>query len=506
MILRSFRLKIGLLSLCLSSLLLLAFGMYATSVLTRVALDRIDHELRALADAQVRKTQPTGHWSRFDDSLRAIYGGDLSKQFFVHVVRVQGPELYASPGYTQEWAAHAFPLSLDALPREEPEVERMEGGEDDSPPRRMDEPPPRPLDERPPRRSPPRRMSVQGPVFATIAGKSGEWRAMTIANEEVALSVAMNLSGLHDEISRFRRAVLIAAPVGLCLLVVGGWLIGQVALRPVKRIARTVESVTGRRLNARIPDERVDAEFKHLIVLINGMLGRLERSFEQATRFSADAAHELKTPLAILQAQVERTLQRAADGSPEQRECAEQLDEVQRLKTILRKLLLLSQADAGRIALTCNKINLADRVRAMSEDVQILAPDRMISVRVPHELFISGDSDILSHVFENLISNAIKFSDKEGRIEMELVLRDAQAVFSISNSGPPIPVEEQGRVFDRFYRADRSRTREVEGTGLGLSLAREMARAHQGDLVMSRSDEQQTTFILTLPIDLTPTV
>ena len=138
---------------------------------------------------------------------------------------------------------------------------------------------------------------------------------MTIANEEVALSVAMSLAGLHSEVRRFRRALAIAAPLALLLLAASGWLLGHVALRPVNVIARTTEAVTAQRLDARVPDEKADEEFKRLIALINAMLARLEGSFQQATRFSADAAHELNTPLAILQAQVERCLQRAPDGS-----------------------------------------------------------------------------------------------------------------------------------------------------------------------------------------------
>ena len=110
-----------------------------------------------------------------------------------------------------------------------------------------------------------------------------------------------------------------------------------------------------------------------------------------------------------------------------------------------------------------------------------------------------GDADLLSQVFDNLISNAVKYGDKDGSIEMVLELRDGQAVFTISNTGLPIPKQDHDKVFDRFYRADKSRTREIEGTGLGLSLAREIARAHGGELTLVRSEENETLFCLTLP-------
>jgi len=322
---------------------------------------------------------------------------------------------------------------------------------------------------------------------------------MTIANEEMTLSIAMNLAESQAEIRHFQRALLVGVPLGLLLIAAAGWLIGHVALRPVNRIARTAESVTARRLSERIPDENADEEFRRLIALINGMLERLERSFQQATRFSADAAHELKTPLAILQAQVERSMQRATDGSPEQRECAEQLDEVQRLKSILRKLLLLSQADSGALPLSSARINLSELVRAAADDIEMLAPNRSVTVNAPPELPVRGDSDLLNQVIENLISNAIKFGDEGGVIDIKVEEREARAVLTVANSGRTIPLQDFERIFERFYRVDPSRSRETEGAGLGLSLAREIARAHGGDLTLEQSDANLTRFALTLP-------
>ena len=496
--LHSFRLKIGLMSMFLSGVLLIGFGIFSISVLNRVGLERIDRELRALADAQVRKIQPRDHWQRFDDSLRSLYGDSSSKQFVVMATRPDGDQLYATANWPQEIPLNSLPLSLGGATESTPE-----GPAQDNPPPPNEElggKRPRPFDEPSPRSPPPRRIPVRGPVFATLGGITGEWRAMTIANEDVTLSIAMNLASLHSETRRFHKALLVAIPMGLLLIVAGGWLIGHMALRPVKLIERTAESVTAQRLDRRISETHVDDEFKHLIILINRMLERLEAGFQQATRFSADAAHELKTPLAILQAQIERSMQKAPDGTPEQREYAEQLDEVQRLKAILRKLLLLSQADAGELPLSLECINLADMARASAEDLQILAPSRKITVNAPRELFVSGDVHLLNQVIENLISNAVKFGDNSGSIEITLTRKEAQASFMISNTGIPIPEEDHAKVFQRFYRADRSRGRKIEGSGLGLNLAREIARAHDGELALARSDEHMTTFVLTLRI------
>lgn len=490
MILHSFRLKIGLLSVVLSGLLLSGFGLFALSVLNRVGVERIDRELRALVDSTVRQSQPPGHWQRFDDSLRTLYGEVAGKQFVLKATLADGKTLYETTPWPIALPRASLPLSL-AIGPEQPDAES---------PTLTDTRPPRPSDNSTPRRDPPKKLQAWGPVYATVGGTSGEWRIMTMANKEVTLSMAMNLSGLRAETHRFLHAFLVAVPLGLLLIVGGGWLIGHLALRPVTLIARTAESVTAARLDARIPDTQADNEFKHLISLINGMLERLERSFRQATRFSADAAHELKTPLAILQAQVERSLQRAAEDSSEQRDYAEQLDELQRLKSTLRKLLLLSQADAGQLPLSLTRVNLAAMVRDSENDIAMLAPGRKTRVEAPDECYIQADGDLMNQVLGNLASNAVKYGDHDGLIELALSKQDGQALLTVSNTGAPIPPADQGKVFDRFYRADSSRSREIEGVGLGLSLAREMARAHGGDLVLVQSDEQRTTFALRLPL------
>ena len=130
----------------------------------------------------------------------------------------------------------------------------------------------------------------------------------------------------------------------------------------------------------------------------------------------------------------------------------------------------------------------------------MFAPDRQTTVDAPLALFAIGDAVLLNQVFDNLISNAAKFGEKGGLIEMALGARAGQAVFTIANTGRPIPQQDHAKVCDRFYRADKSRSREIEGSGLGLSLAREIARAHGGDLILERSAEQTTAFAFTLPL------
>ena len=175
------------------------------------------------------------------------------------------------------------------------------------------------------------------------------WRVALLVHPGGRLLLGSDLSELAAENARYRNAFLLAAPLALLLLAgAGGWVAAR-ALRPVEAITATARRITARDLGERVPAVRADREIAQLIEVINGMLERLERSFRQAARFSADAAHELKTPLTILQGQLEQSLQETPDGSPFQRTLSDLLDEVQRLRSIVRKLLLLAQADAGRL-------------------------------------------------------------------------------------------------------------------------------------------------------------
>ena len=486
--LRSFRLKISLLSLCISGLMLMVFGWFAVSVLNRVGIERIDRELRALADTQVRKEKPTHHWKRFGESFRDMYGMDESKQFVVKATQA-GEILYTTADWPVGLPQDILPLQTPPVPSPSSQPKSDSPGAERPVLRRRDGP----------RATPPRQLAVSEPVYATLSGAGESWRAISMANEEVTLSIAINLTGLHAEISNFRNTLLIGVPLGMLLLAISGWFIGHLALRPVDRIARTANDMTAHRLDARISTENADEEFRRLIDVINGMLERLDMSFHQATRFSADAAHELKTPLAILQGQLERSLQRAADASPEQREYAEQLDEVQRLKIILQKLFLLSLTDAGQLPLNSDAINLIELARSAASDVEILAPDRTMSIDAPAELIAPGDTHLINQIFENLISNAVKFGAENGWIKIKIAPQNGSAVITVTNSGIPIPPDDQEKIFERFYRVDLARSRQTEGTGLGLSLAREIAKAHGGNLTLAQSDETQTCFALSLP-------
>jgi two-component system, OmpR family, heavy metal sensor histidine kinase CusS len=271
----------------------------------------------------------------------------------------------------------------------------------------------------------------------------------------------------------------------------------------LRNIAQTAERVTARGLDQRIALSIEDPEITRLIQVLNRMIDRLEASFHQATRFSADASHELKTPLAVMQGELENALQSAPTGSPEQQVFANLLEETQRLKTITRSLLLLAQADAGQLPLTLEPINLSRALGGLTEDLEVLAAESQLEVRFNAEpdLRVWADWPLLRQAIINLLHNAVRYNDPGGSIEVTLASRNGQVELEVTNSGPGIPASDQARVFDRFFRADTARGRRTDGVGLGLSLAREIVGAHQGRLILKETRPGHTCFALTLPGD-----
>lgn len=267
----------------------------------------------------------------------------------------------------------------------------------------------------------------------------------------------------------------------------------------IQRLTSTIRRVTAQGLDQRIPTGPEDRDFAELIAVFNEMLERLERSFHQASRFSGDAAHELQTPLAILQGQIEQAINRAEAGSPMQITLSGILDEVRRLSGISKKLLLLAQADAGRLRLHRRPFDLSAAVQDLVEDARMLAPQLHIHDDIAPGITLKSDADLLRQALLNLVSNAIKYNVEGGWIRLELEPSGEQISFRIRNAARGIGRDERGRIFDRFYRADPARSRNIEGTGLGLSLAREIARAHGGDLILEESAVGQACFCMTMP-------
>jgi heavy metal sensor kinase len=491
-----FRLKIALFSVLISGTILIAFGLHFLSVISKVQLERLDREILTLGESQLHVVHPREHWENFGNSLRSIYGKQYQDNLIIQVRGGQQDILYRSSDWPEEISISSFPEFTDQEP-----VNKT----DESPPqdgaRRYRPPPPdAPPGMYPPPGHRPEPVALKTPFYQTVKTASGIWRTGIMGNRRITLLIGLNMVSFYKDADLYRTSFFLAIPLALLLMAGGGWWLAQRALRPVGLITQTAEKMSAHGLDQRIPVAKADSEFQRLIKVINAMLDRLESGFQQAVRFSADAAHELQTPLTVLQGMLDDAIRHSETGSAEQQRSSDLLEEVQRLKTIVRKLLILSRADAGRLDISLEPVNMSNLVESMLEDVEIMAPQLRIDQRIQPDLMVNADPQLLRQVVQNMVSNAIKYNlPEKGLIAFRLAHRKGVVHFQVANTGPAIPAKDRQRVFDRFYRVDQSRNDRVPGSGLGLSLALEITRAHKGRLVLDPAKEGLISFTLSLP-------
>jgi signal transduction histidine kinase len=466
----------GILAIC---------GGLAWKVNSRIQMNRLDREVRNLGSANLDRTFGPDHWERFDRALRFVAGEDKDR-YLVLVFDERGEEVYRSAQWPPDLDASTLPSPGAIDPLATPELD---------PVNRLHRAPPRPGALSPD--NPP--LPRLEPAFVTRSAGGMTWRFGIMGNPLATLILGVNLRELETGMSELRNSYLVWLPLAILLVSGGSWVLAGRALRPVRLLSEAVEAIDVRRLHGRLRNGGNDREFQRLIDVFNDMLERLELSFQQASRFSADAAHELRTPITVLLGELEQSLQHADAGSVEQQKQAGLLEEVEHLKAIIERLLLLSQADAGKLPIEAQQVDLSEMVDEVAADAEILANGRIsIESKVTSGLALQGDRVLLHQLLQNLASNALRYNYDQGKIRFELFPRDGYIVLEVANTGPGIPLEDREKVFLRFHRADPARFRR-DGTGLGLALSREIARAHGGDLKLLTSATELTVFELTLP-------
>ena len=289
----------------------------------------------------------------------------------------------------------------------------------------------------------------------------------------------------HD----FRFAILAAA----LLTAIVGALVVRRGLHPVRAIARAAGRISAGQLAERIPEQNVPPELAELVTAFNAMLGRLEDSFKRLSDFSADLAHELRTPIHSLRMQTEVSLSKARHVDEYRDLLASNLEEYERLARIIADMLLLAKADHGLLVPQTEPLALRPLCERLIEYYGLLAENVSLQL-VGDDITVSGDRLMLERAIGNVLVNAIHHTPAGGSIVVTVGAVDGMAELSIANSGQPIPVEALDRVFDRFVRLDSG----SEGTGLGLAIARSIVLAHGGEIAV-RVGEQATEFYLRLP-------
>ncbi len=490
--LRSFRLKIALLSGLITGLLLVGTGLLLWRITYQFNLNRLDREILNLGQGNLDREYGPAHYQRLEGALAFILGEDPPRSILILVRDREDRVIFASHHWPTNLDAASFAaLTSPLMPRRGPPGIA-------APPPPQWPPPQEPPDGQAPWRNQPP-LPKRVPRFETRMVDGQPWRFGIMGNPRNTLILGMDIKQFNSDMNQLGKACLLGLPVVLLLAGLSAWFLAQRALRPVAALTQTAERVTARGLDHRIPALTRDQEFNRLITVFNEMMDRLEKSFQQATRFSADASHELKTPLARLQVELEQALENAPSGSPQQEVYSSLLDEVSRLKAIVQKLLLLSLADAGQLKLKFESVNLTRMLGNVIEDCQAQAPNLSLEQSLAPNVQVNADPDLLEQALQNLASNAIKYNQPGGRIRFELARATGRAVVRVANTGPGIPTADRDRIFERFYRADPSHSDRVDGVGLGLSLSREILRAHGGDLLLAPAGESLTVFVASLP-------
>jgi heavy metal sensor kinase len=355
--------------------------------------------------------------------------------------------------------------------------------------------------------SPPGQQLTGSEQVRTITASGHSFRVLSATlpagGTRWTVDVAQPLDEFLEILSQFRDTVLLSSPIVVLLAAAAGYLLSRRALDPVERITRTAQSIGPNNLAARLPLGGVDDELERLSKTVNGMLARLEDGFQRVTQFTADASHELRTPIAIIRTAAEVS-QRQPRSEREYVETLDRiLDESQRASRLIDDLLTLARADAGGDRTTFEHIDLAELLRDLCEQQRpaAQAAGLRFDAVIPAACPMIADRDRLRRLFLILIDNAIKYTASGGSVFVALsVDADRKAVTEIRDTGVGIDPNDLTHIFERFYRVRSDRSRETGGYGLGLSIARLIVAAHDGEMTVESQPNVGSVFRVILPV------
>lgn len=317
------------------------------------------------------------------------------------------------------------------------------------------------------------------------------------------VQVGISLENVIETRRRFLLIMSAVLPLGLLLATAGGWVLARRALRPVDQMTQAARRISGEDLAERLQETGSGDELDRLAKTLNDMLGRLDDFLAQIRQFSADAAHELQTPLTILKGEIEVALRSPRSPGEYQQVLNSSLEEIERISSLVAGLLLLARADRGVLRLDLKPLNLPELLQEVGEQLRLVAENRGVSLNygVMAPAVIQGDREHFQRLLLNLVDNAIKYTPAGGRVTVSLRCDDQGAQVDISDTGLGLTAEEQAQIFHRFYRAEAARSQSGGGAGLGLSIAQSIAAAHGGRIEVASIPGQGSTFTVSLPGD-----
>ncbi len=310
------------------------------------------------------------------------------------------------------------------------------------------------------------------------------------------------LTIIYSVKSKLLQLLVIILPLGIIFSILCGLFVTQRSLNIINRINKTAQSITSKNLHKRIEVPKGKDEIRELIVTLNSMIDRLDQSFTMIKQFSQDAAHELRTPLTIIRGEIEELLTYEKIPNMISSSLESILEEIQYLISISNTLMLLHSIDTGNIDYDFSKIDLSTIISDTYEDASILvsAKNQKLTLRQNDHVKISGNEELLTRLLWNLIDNSVKYTPEGGSISIELKKENKHATITVEDNGYGIPEDDIPRIFERFYRVDKSRSRELGGSGLGLSICKWIVELHDGTIQVESELNNGTSVIVEFPI------
>jgi heavy metal sensor kinase len=316
------------------------------------------------------------------------------------------------------------------------------------------------------------------------------------------LQVGVSLEPMDGALHRFVILLALGVPAGLLAAVLVGRWTAAIALRPLAQLAAATRSIDISGLRQRLPVRGASDELDDVAVAFNETLSRLDHAVGEMRQFSTALAHELRTPLAALRGDIELSMREPGSGERMRQRAADQLEEIDKLKALIERILLLARAEAGQIALRLGEVDLGALAESLVEQIEPVAGAKGLTLRYERadSPVVHGDADWLKRVLLNLLDNAIKFTPEGGRIIVTVSTQNGDARLSVQDTGIGIDAGAMPHIFERFFRADPSRSSAVEGAGLGLSLVQWIVGRHHGRIEVQSQPGDGATFSVSLPL------